>query len=711
MLFWLCAFYIKIFDFLFIPKLYIEYKRFTGDKIIMKKEKFKSTFAIIHLSDLHIVSHTNDYSISLHKMIDHIFTVTENISKIIIVFTGDLVEKADFSNSEETIYNFFNDLYSKLGTKIIDIVFTPGNHDKKRGLLMLKTLKNENNEKFWGNFKKNEWAYFANQFDEFLKITHTIRKEIFKLGDTFEGTYGMHITEIDSFKICFLCINSSWLCIDENDEGRLRVGMFQLDDLRSDYQNKKSEINLVIALMHHPTDWLTKDEQKYLNLYMTDEYRLNTNIMLQGHIHERETYNWYNQNHSLTTLVTGMGWDQQKEIKDNGHRYSLYEINMDSSVIRVNTFVSDNTGRFTDDTEVYKDNNIIFPLFVHKYLEMNKLRFNGSEYPLFYPNYNIADNYEDIANGMNKFSINIISIIKDFHYDCLILNEYIAFIKDIIMSSYDDGEIKWSKEFQNIIKNKISRNDKSLLLKKIRKSKDKDFYDIFNSLCTVIDLISKKEEIRSITKMEEILDKICLKQINIDAKDKFYSFIGSICLELQKCIFKKEIFFEESLLRIHFRIVNLMEDDIKYKKLFSYSVIQEKGTKKLKPIEDSELSDISYDGSMIEKSFSLNRSMLFSLNPSSNKHKSENNWIDFLTIAPKNSFNLYKTDDDDTIPYLSFGISVNSFKLQIYLRELSFIGFDKLLSNILSNFFKNIPFDISTLLEEGDKVNEYDEYL
>ena len=107
---------------------------------MMKKEKFKSTFAIIHLSDLHIVSHKGNYSIALHKMLDHIAEETKNISEIIIVFTGDLVEKGNFEDSEEVIYKFFGDLHKKLGSKVIDIVFVPGNHDKKRGILLLKDL-------------------------------------------------------------------------------------------------------------------------------------------------------------------------------------------------------------------------------------------------------------------------------------------------------------------------------------------------------------------------------------------------------------------------------------------------------------------------------------------------------------------------------------------------------------------------------------------
>lgn len=674
---------------------------------MMKKENFKSTFAIIHLSDLHIVSHNSNYSTSLHKMIDHIFDISHNISKVIIVFTGDLVEKGDFSSSEETIYKFFIDLFEKLKPKVIDIIFTPGNHDKKRGLLLLKELKNESDEIFWDKFKKEEWSYFPKQFKDYLDITKKIRKDIFGLTDTFSGSYGIHETRVDDFNICFICINSAWLSMDENDEGKLRIGRFQLDDLMNQYQKNKENIDLVIALMHHPTDWLTKDEQKYLNQYMTDEYRLNTNIMLQGHIHEKETYNWYNQNHSLTTLVTGMGWDQQRKINDNGHRYSLYEVNMDSSIVRVNTFVSDNSEKFNDDTEVYKGTNIIFPLFVHKYLEMNKLKFSDSEFPLFYPNYNPADNYENITVGINKFSIHMTNLIKNFQYECLSLNESILIIKEKIMLSCTDGKIEWTEELKNDIKNKYMNDEKIIMLHKLYNNIiNKDFSDfvdrLFNSIET--NLVLKKE----ITEIEikDILDNFSKKYINIDTKDKFYSFIVDFCFELQKSIFKTEIFKDDSVLRTHFRIVNTKDDEIKYKKLFSLSVIREHGVKKLKPIEDSELSDISYEDSMIEKSFNSGHSMLFSLNPSSNKHQSNNDWIDFMTIAPKYDYNTYKIDDETEIPYISFGISVNSLDLQVYLQELAFVGFEKLLSNLLNSFFNNISFDLGILLDGGE-INEY----
>lgn len=48
-------------------------------------------------------------------MIDHIDKVTQNVEKIIIVFTGDMVEKGEFEKAKQAVYNFFTDLKIKLG--------------------------------------------------------------------------------------------------------------------------------------------------------------------------------------------------------------------------------------------------------------------------------------------------------------------------------------------------------------------------------------------------------------------------------------------------------------------------------------------------------------------------------------------------------------------------------------------------------------------
>lgn len=176
------------------------------------KVEFRDTFAILHLSDLHIVAHNgNHYSIALKRMIDHIGEVTQDIEKIIIVFTGDLVEKGEFVKAEGAVRNFFSDLKNKLNEKVIDIVCAPGNHDKKRGRLILGPDVKEGEEAFWENFEKDDWSYFENQFSKYKETIADIQKNIFSVPEQGDSTYGIRNVAIgNNCNICFLCFNSAW---------------------------------------------------------------------------------------------------------------------------------------------------------------------------------------------------------------------------------------------------------------------------------------------------------------------------------------------------------------------------------------------------------------------------------------------------------------------------------------------------------------------
>lgn len=675
--------------------------------------KSRDTFAILHLSDLHIVTHNGEnYSIVLNRMIDHIEKVTLNVEKIIIVFTGDLVEKGEFEKSRKAIYKFFTDLKNKLGNKVIDIVCTPGNHDKKRGRLVLGADVKEGDEIFWGKFEKEEWSYFEKQFVEYKETISHIQEKIFGVQPQNDSTYGVRFVEIeDKHTVCFLCFNSAWACIGETDEGNLRIGKFQLDKLMNEYQDNKKNVDLVVGLMHHPTDWLTKTEQKYLNQYMTDEYRLNTNIMLQGHIHEKETCNWYNQNHSLTTLVTGMGWDQQKEINEGGHRYSLYRINMESCIVKVNTYVTENNGYFKEDTAVYNGENIIFPLFVHRFLELNNLRFKQSEIPFFYPNYNSAENLEQITDRLNEFSLLTMEKIKNIQFDWIYYQSIIAIVRELFQE-IDFSDVKKEKQLplNSDKKKEIEKilNKKNCIeeLGKLYYKKENNLIEVTSINRRIIESIQENEEIDNAKDLYQYVLDFLEKDKKIYLKNKLYTFIGEFCMLLGKKLFPKDEFNEQNTIRIHFRILSLSNTEIVYKKLFAYTITKEKSKVKYMS-EETKLTDMPYENSMIQKSFEENKTMLFSLNPSSNNHKSKSDWIDFITIAPNIDCNKYCMEDESEesyYPYISFGISVNSKAFQKTLRGMTYIDFDKILSRFLKKFCSIVPINFEDVMEEREYI-------
>ena len=677
-----------------------------------EKVKFRDTFAILHLSDLHIVAHNGDYySIALKRMIDHIGEVTQDIEKIIIVFTGDLVEKGEFVKAEGAVRNFFSDLKNKLNEKVIDIVCVPGNHDKKRGRLILGPDVKEGEEAFWENFERDDWLYFENQFSKYKETIANIQKNIFSVPEQGDSTYGIRNVALgNDYNICFLCFNSAWACTGKNDEGNLRIGKFQLDELMNEYQKVKDKVDLVIGLMHHPTDWLTKTEQKYLNQYMTDEYRLNTNIMLQGHIHEKETCNWYNQNHSLTTLVTGMGWDQQKEINEGGHRYSLYKINMESCIVKVNTYVTDKNGRFSEDTAVYNGENIVFPLFVHRFLELNNLKFKKSEIPFFYPNYNPAENLEQIADRLNDFSLIIMEKVKNIQFEWIYYQSITSIINELFqLLDFSDTEKNIDQILQEANHNNKEINkllSKNNCIEEFGKSYQKNsIIETKNIMERLHESILENEEIVDVKKLQNHIRYFLENDRKIFLKNKLYAFIGDFCMFLRAKLFPDEGFEEGDKIRIHFRILSISgneDEEFMYKKLFAYTVTKE-NSKIRYMSEESKLTDIKYESRMIQKSFEKNKTMLFSLNPSSNNHISKSDWIDFITIAPRIDCNKYIIGDeceDTYYPYISVGISVNNKKFHKSLRGITYADFNKILCRFLRRFCNINPIDFKDIMKE-----------
>lgn len=462
-------------------------------------------------------------------------------------------------------------------------------------------------------------------------------------------------------------------------------------------------------MMHHPSDWLTKNEQKYLTRYMTDEYRLNTNIMLQGHIHEKETYNWYNQNHSITTLVTGMGWDQQQKINDNGHRYSLYQINMDSGIVKVKSYVTDRSGTFEEDTSLYNGRNIVFPLYVHKFLELNNWYFKNSEIPLFYPKYNSADSLKVISNKLNDFCINMMKFLEEMRIDTVLFKQVNEHIKKSL-AEYVDSNILSREEFDTLIKG-LENCDVIKNLNMIG--------DMFSNISRKTSQASKYlnkylDEERDDSFIGENgieinkLYAFITRQSEIFLKDQFYAFIGEFCMQLSKKMFPEEDFENDSKVRVHFRRRCLIKDKIEYKKLFAHYKTKQNSKILCLSGDSTDLSDIKYNHSMIEKSFVEKRTLLCSLNPSFNTHKSKNDWIDFITIAPNVECNIYKyTKDYENfeVPILSFGISVNSTRFQDIIRGMAYVGFDKIVSRLLEEYYDISNYNIENLLSE---VNQYE---
>ena len=283
------------------------------------------TVNILHLSDLHFGLEKADNGVykgnasrqkrafnTLIRTLVHESSVPNDWKPDIIAITGDIAWSGSPDEYQKFEEEFLLPLLEALGELPIERVITcPGNHDIMRSI----SLGYERPHTSW----ELEVSHISRE-----SIAHA-RKDHFKgYTDFFYGS--------DSQKLCssiildewpwlrFLVLNSAWDCRDNEDEGKLRVGLELLEEVvdESDPDNE-----VIIALFHHPhvevpdydpiekrkkmRNWLHISEREALGdgdlcfaLYL-DQH---ANFILNGHIH-KATDPTHSKNAKSIQLISG----------------------------------------------------------------------------------------------------------------------------------------------------------------------------------------------------------------------------------------------------------------------------------------------------------------------------------------------------------------------------------------------------------------------
>ena len=198
-------------------------------------------FTILHLSDLHISDTLGRPDILFDNLLKDIKSEMQFSDNILIVVTGDLVDKANYENADKAVA-FFERLHNILGGKVKHIYIVPGNHDKIRSKLD-SIIIGYYNKKQKDDASKEDmtddiqtWRYIRTSFEEHVKLVKSIY-EIFynkKLVPErlFGDTYGAHIDTVNGKNICFLQFNTAWKCQGTQDQRNLCIGEFQMEGIK-----------------------------------------------------------------------------------------------------------------------------------------------------------------------------------------------------------------------------------------------------------------------------------------------------------------------------------------------------------------------------------------------------------------------------------------------------------------------------------------------
>lgn len=237
---------------------------------------------ILHFSDFHLRSgHEGKRSLDiLERMLDAIRMINEKKPIDMVVFTGDLVDKAG-AEFECSYAEALQDFRIKVIDRIVAITSIPayrflivgGNHEIERGLVdeseHEKQVKISDEQSLEHYMNQKDIADKVQSMNTFVNFQREYYKSVLdpKNCEYEEGLFHRTLTfNVDGGqKVGVSLLNSAWMCYDNSDEKKIAMGVQQLN---TSWPKFKDCISIAIA-HHHPT---------FLNSYDQDEV---TRVLLQ----------------------------------------------------------------------------------------------------------------------------------------------------------------------------------------------------------------------------------------------------------------------------------------------------------------------------------------------------------------------------------------------------------------------------------------------
>lgn len=287
---------------------------------------------IIHLSDLHLSkSNENDLDYLVDAINKDLKAENEATKIDLIAFTGDFIDKGgkEYTSLEEgfRISNktFIQPILQNLGLSNEHFFMVLGNHDIIRSSdkpkfdeIVSSLDKTDKINGFIRNFRNdyNKDIASVQPFKDFEKEFYKGLSFKHKLSN-FESSF---ILQVRDLTVGVSCINSSWLCYDDNDKGRLIIGENQLEESAKFIK----DCNFKIALFHHPIDFLLEEDFRYIEPMLMKDY----NLVLNGHVHSaKSSYSENEHGQSISGIGTNCKCcDIRKDTRDYSVGYQIIDI-------------------------------------------------------------------------------------------------------------------------------------------------------------------------------------------------------------------------------------------------------------------------------------------------------------------------------------------------------------------------------------------------
>ena len=289
------------------------------------------SFAIIHLTDIHIAG---EEDLILGKVETLIATCNEHLKKVedaVIVVTGDLSYSGEV-RQYKLCCSFLETIASNI--KVISgnpvkIIAVPGNHDcdftnahdKKIRSFLLERIQRNSTEAFDHDLMQEILKPQENYFNCTASLISLTKEDpIVK--------YIVHDFNIG--KVCFLLYNTAWISEHHEKPGNLCMPIKVISD------KTINKADLYISLAHHPLHWLHPDNM----IAFRSIIRNIADITLWGHEHYADSVREQGEG---WTLCSFEGKELQEKSKSDKSAFSIYILDKTMTMLQKKYFLWDRT--------------------------------------------------------------------------------------------------------------------------------------------------------------------------------------------------------------------------------------------------------------------------------------------------------------------------------------------------------------------------------
>lgn len=297
---------------------------------------------IVHITDVHIKAE-NASDVKRRVSAFNKYALANKLAPDLLILSGDLAY-----HGTEPEYRLFEEVFLKpvsatLRLSPSRILMIPGNHDVHRDSVTApdvnkrdkRTVSREGQELLLNERSVRLSAYYS--FADSQKVGSDVLLQKSIAG----GNAFVRVLKLKGIRIGIACLNTAWQCADENDKNHLLLTEAQV----SEAIDQLGQVDLKIAVCHHPGDWLLPDEAE---LALQDLKR-DFDLVLSGHLHNPESHYHLDPTAEHLWFVGRAFFDGKvsAHVEDGFHFYELDLVNKSLQahyrkfVRKRNTFAAD----------------------------------------------------------------------------------------------------------------------------------------------------------------------------------------------------------------------------------------------------------------------------------------------------------------------------------------------------------------------------------